>query len=225
MRNCSHLIREIRHCGEEKQVSPDEDYEYGSEDDDRFLHAADIENDEEHQQDCCREELVFLKGKGKKAEDGIDACGNGYRNTEYVVEYQRTARKDAGRGAKHVGGDDVAPAAMGEVLDEAGVRVGDDDNGTCGCQPQRKTEVGVPLKCGECFRWSVGRGGKAICAEPDPRKDRDKGELVEEGRVSDFLGLSEKSHPDSSPQSLLLVALLHGIAPRENSVTGKVYRG
>ena len=87
-----------------------------------------------------------------------------------------------------MGGDNVTASAVGEMLDETGVRIGDDNNGKRRCYPQRDTEVGVPLECGKSFRRPVRRGGKAVCTESDPREDRDEGEFVKEGRVPDFLG-------------------------------------
>ena len=81
----------------------------------------------------------------------------------------------------------------------------------------------MPLECGECFRRSIGRGGKSVRAESDPRKDRDKGELVKEGRVPDFLGLSEQAHPDTSPQSLLLLVFLFHLIPPPSLSRGLNY--
>jgi hypothetical protein len=66
--------------------------------------------------------------------------------------------------------------------------VGDDDDGKSRCQPQCKTGVGESMDCGECIRRFVGRGGKTVRAESDPREDRDEGELVIEGRVPDPWG-------------------------------------
>ena len=156
-------------------MGPDENCEYGSEDEDRFLHAADVEDDEAEHQQRRGQQLVLLKGKWEEAEDGIYAGGDGDRDAQDVIEDERAAGKYPCGGAEHVGGDNVAPSAVGEMLDEPGVGVGDDDHGKSRRQPERETEVGVPLDCGKRFRRPVGRGGKAVRAEPDPREHRYEG--------------------------------------------------
>lgn len=120
-----------------------------------------------------------------------------------------------------MGGDYVPSSPMGEMLDEPGVRVGDDDNGERRRQPERETEIGVPLDCGKCFRRTVGRGGKAIRPKSNPGEHRDEGELVKQGRVPDFLGSPEQARPHTMPESLLSVSLFHEISPAGISVTEK----
>ena len=71
-----------------------------------------------------------------QAEDGVAARRDRGRDGEHVVDEQRAAADDAEARAQQLGGDDVAAAARGEVLDDAGVRVGDDEDGERGAERQ-----------------------------------------------------------------------------------------
>jgi hypothetical protein len=115
-----------------------------------------------------------------------------------------------------MGGDYVTASPVGEMLDEAAVCIGDDGHCECRCYTQSKAKVSVPLDCSECFRRSIGRGGKAISAQANPSQDRDEREFVKKGRIPNFLGMPEQTHSDAAPQSLLLVSLYHGISSPGN---------
>ena len=82
-------------------------------------------------------DLVMVQGLGEVAEQGVAAGGDRDGDGHDVIHQQGAAGYDPRLLAEDVGGDDVAAASVGKVLDDAGVGVGDDENGQRGGQCQR----------------------------------------------------------------------------------------
>ena len=144
-------------------------------------------------------------GGREEAEDGVAAGDDGDGDRQHVVDEQGAAGEDAGLLAQGVRGDDVAAAARGEVLDDARVGVGDDEDGQGGGQGQDQGQVGVLAQDLEGLLGTVGGRGQAVGAEPDPGQDGDQGDLVEERRVLDVAGLADERPLDLAADVALII--------------------
>ncbi len=165
------------------------------------LTPAQVEDDEQDDGQDLERDLERLPAGGKEAEQGIAAGDDRDRNRQHVVDQKGGAGDDAGFLAQGMGGDDVAAAARGKVLDDPGVGRGDDKDGEGRGQGQEDGQVGVAAESLESLLGTVGRGRRAVRAQADPGQERDQGQLVEEGRVLDVPGRAEKRPCGSCPSS------------------------
>ncbi len=141
-----------------QQVGDDEDHEDRRHDGDRFLDPADVEHDQEHGQETGHRHLVMVVALGDVAEDGVAAGGDGDGDGQHIVHQQGAAGDHPGLFPQHVGGHDVAAAAVGEVLDDARVGIGDDEDGQRRGQAEKDRQVGVLAQGPEGLFRAVGRG-------------------------------------------------------------------
>ena len=181
---------------DEQDVGYDEDDEDRRQHGHRFLDAAQVDDDEKDDGHDLERDLERLVGRREEAEDGVTAGDDGDGDRQHVVDEQGRSGDDAGLLAQGVGGDDVAAASGREILDDARVGVGDDEDRQGRGQGQEDGQVGVLAQDLESLFRAVGGGREAVGAEADPGQDRDQGELVEEGRILDVAGLPDQGPPD-----------------------------
>ena len=110
--------------------------------------------------------------------------GDRRRDREDVVDEQRRAADHAEARAEELRGDDVAAAAGRKVLDDARVRVGDDEDGegrADGEERRRATSSRAPSvdDLAERRVGTVGRRRQTVGAEADPGEHRDERDAVE----------------------------------------------
>ncbi len=122
-----------------------------------FLDAADVEDDQDHRQGAGYRDLVMMETLGDVTEDGIAAGGDRDGDGHHVVHQQGASRNDPGLLPQHVGGHDVAPAAVGEMLDDARIGVRDDEYRQRGGQAEKDRQVGVLSQSPEGLLGAVGR--------------------------------------------------------------------
>ena len=113
---------------EDDDVGDDEDHEDGHEDGDGLFGAADIEDDHEDDQDGGHPDLERLPRGREIAEHGVGAGDDRDRDGQDIVDYERASRDQAGRPAEGLRRDDVAAAAVREMLDYLRVGIGDHEN-------------------------------------------------------------------------------------------------
>jgi hypothetical protein len=82
-----------------------------------------------------------------------------------------------------MGGNNVAATPAGKVFDDAGIGIGDGENGNRRPNGKECGEVDVIPERPECLLGTVGRGGEPVGTQPDPREDRDQGNLVKDGGI------------------------------------------
>ena len=115
-----------------------------------------VQHDEKDDQEDDEAYLVVVEAHGEKAEEGVGAGDEGDRDGQHIVDEERAARHDAGPLADGMGSHDVAAAAVGKVLDDAGVSVGDDQDGEGRGEGQEDREVGVGPEGAEGLLRPVG---------------------------------------------------------------------
>src|SRR6185369_11989944 len=144
-------------------------------DHDRYglLDTADVEDDQDHRQETGHRHLVVVVPFGNVAEDRIAAGGDGDGDGHHVVHQQGAARDHAGLLPQHVGGHDVTAATMREVLDDARIGIGDDED----------RQRGVFTQGAEGLLGTIGRGGQSVGSQTDPGQNRDQGQLVKQMRI------------------------------------------
>src|SRR5262249_21348889 len=100
-----------------------------------------------------------------------------------------------------LGGHDVPSAAGGEVLDDARVRVADDEDGQRHPEGEAHGERGVLLagldQLAKRLIRSVRARREAVGAEADPGEHRHQRDRVEGLRVANVLGGAEEQAPDA----------------------------
>ncbi len=125
-----HFPRAPDHDAEEKDGMRDEEGdEDGGEDGHRLLHATQVQYREQADGPELEWQLPGVPRGREEAESGVGGCGDGDRDGEDVVDEQRRARDDAETRAEELRRHDVPAAAEREVLDDARIGVGDDEDG------------------------------------------------------------------------------------------------
>ena len=143
---------------EHDDVGRHEEHEDRRQDRYRFLDAPDVEDDQDHYQEAGEGNLEVVILDRQVAEDRIHAGGDRDGDGHHVIDQQGAARNDPGLLPQHVGGHDVSAAAVGEVLDDARIGVGDDEDRQGHCHGQEKRKVGVLSQGPEGLFRTVGRG-------------------------------------------------------------------
>ena len=137
------------------------------------------------------------------AEDRVAARRDRHRDREHVVDEERAAADDAEARSEELGRDDVAAAAGREVLDDARVRVRDDEDGERGPGGEADGEGRVVAAVGDELAKrglrAVRRRREAVGAEADPREHRDERDAVERVLGVHVLGRAEEQRADLVP--------------------------
>ena len=120
-----------------------------------------------------------------------------------VVDHQRAARDHADPRSEQMRGHHVAAASGRELLDDAAVGGGDDEDGDCRGDRQGDGQVGVLAERKECLLRTVGGRGEAVRPQAHPGQEGDERHLVEVGRVGDVPGRAEDDPPDAFGETLL----------------------
>ena len=116
------------------EMGDDKDDKNRRHDHNGFLDAANVQYNQHHAQKAGNSDLVMVKAQRQITEKRIHAGGNGNGDGQHIVHQKGAAGDDAGLFTQHVGGDDIPAAAMGKMLDDPGIRVGDDENRKGRCQ-------------------------------------------------------------------------------------------
>ena len=91
---------------------------------DGFLDSPDVKDDQQHRQHTGHGNLVLVILLRNVTEHGIHAGGDGYGDSQHIVHQQGTSGDNPRLFPQHVAGHDISAAAMGKMLDDAGVGVG-----------------------------------------------------------------------------------------------------
>ncbi len=208
---------------EEDGVRHDEGHEDRKDRLDRLLHAPNVEHDEQPDRGDLEDDLGTLNGVEPRpevfgrdaagghaepgardhAEDSVPAGRDRRRDGQDVIDEERRAADDAEPRAQELGGDHVAAAARRKMLDDPRVGVGDDEDGERRTERepdgQRRKVVAIRHELAERGLRAVGRGRKAVGAEPYPRQHRDERDAVEGLFGVNVLGRTEYERPDLLP--------------------------
>jgi hypothetical protein len=90
--------------------------------------------DQHQYQHGAERDLVDMVRQGQEAEHSIAAGHDGYCDGQNVIHQQGAAGDHSGLLPQGMGGHDVASAAMGKVLYDPGIGVGDDEYGQSSSQ-------------------------------------------------------------------------------------------
>ena len=162
---------------------------------------------EKHQEDekCHEDQLVLQPGRRQITENGIAAGGQGHGDRQDVIHEEGRPRNDAGAVTDGVCGYDVPAAAVGKVLDDAGIGVRDDDDRHGRGQGQEHGKIGMRAQGLEGFLGTVGGRRQTVGAQSDPGHDGNEGDLVEDGGLVDVAGLAEEFSPQPRQKGLLVL--------------------
>ncbi len=178
--------------GDRRQVRHAEDEEDRHEERDGFLHAPEVQSNEEEQDQKLGSRLVAAEVGRKKIPDLVASGRHGDRDRQDVIDEERAPRDDAGLLPEELRGHEVPAAAARKVLDEVGVGGGDDGDGHGRHRHEDDGEGVVAAEGAEGLVGAVCGGGEPVGAEADPREERDEGEPVEDAGVSDVPTLSQE---------------------------------
>ena len=123
-------------------------------------------------------DLVHGPPRRQKAEDRIGARGNGDRDCEHVVHEKRGAGEHAPVLPKELRRHNVSAAAGRKVLDDAGVRVADDEDRQRCRQREKNSEARVLPELLEGLFRTVRAGRQAVRSEADPCEERNERQLM-----------------------------------------------
>ncbi len=174
-------------------MRPDEDEEDRREDRHGFLHAAEVQDDQEDEDDDLDRQLVAGHRRREEVPDLVAAGRDGHRDREDVVDEERAARDDAGPLSEELRRHEVAASPAREVLDEVRVGERNDAHRDGGHRDQDDREGAMlPERAERLVRTVRGRR-EAVGSQPDPREERDEREPVEDVRVLDVARLPEEN--------------------------------
>ena len=177
---------------DEDGVGDEEEREDRGEDAHRLLHAAQVEDHEQHDGRPLGGDLPGRERGRQEAPDGLASRGDRHRDGEDVVDEQRGAGDEAGSRAQEPRRHHVPAAAEGEVLDDPGVGERDEQHRPGRRERQRRGEE-VQVADGPVeLVGAVGRGGEAVGAQPHPGEQRDERDVVVGPRVVDVPGRAEE---------------------------------
>jgi hypothetical protein len=94
-----------------------------------------------------------------------------------------------------MGGNDVAATPAGEVFNDTGIGIGDGKNGNRRSNGEECGKIDMIPQRFEGLLGTVRGGGKSVGTQPDPREDRDQGNLVEDGGIFQAFGSSDNEMP------------------------------
>ena len=123
---------------------------------DGFLHPAEIQKNKKDNQPHDEGQLVMQKGGGKITEDGIPAGGQGNGNRQDIIDQQGRPGDDARAAADRMGGHHISAAAMGKAFNDAGIGVGNNENGERGGDGNKDGQIGMGSQSLEGFFRSIG---------------------------------------------------------------------
>src|SRR5205823_10460952 len=107
-----HPVADQDHVGEEEAEKNRQQDFYG------FLHAAQVQVQQQPDQHELGGELEFLGAERQQAEDRVDPARDRDRDREHVIDDQRRPGHEPGVGADQAGRDLVAAAARRKQLDD-----------------------------------------------------------------------------------------------------------
>ncbi len=177
--------------GDDEDVRQDEDAEDRHPDEDRLLHAAQVDEREPHDPGDAERELVGLRRVREEAEEGVGAAGDRDRDREDVVDQERAAGDDAGRGGEELARDQVAAAPGREERDDLRVAGADGDDRDDRGQGHEEAQVRVAEERLEGLLRAVARRREPVGAEAHPGEHGYEGEAVEQVPVRQRLLASE----------------------------------
>ena len=167
----------------------------------RFLHATEIQQDQdEHSEELDVElqrhadddQVGPACAVGQHAEDRVAAGGDGDGDGENVVDDQGRSAHHSGARTEEARGDHVSAAAEREVLDDAAVGRRDDQDGEGGRSREKDGQVGVLAEVLEgLFRPVRGRR-EPVGAQPHPGEKGDQRDVAEEVGILQVLGPAEQ---------------------------------
>ena len=141
------------------------------------------------------DQLRAVPAQRQEAEEGVAGRGDRDGDGQHVVDQQRAAGDDADVLAQQLGRHDVAAAAVGELLDDAPVGRGDDEDGAGRHHGQRQQQVGVLAEGAEGLVGAVGGRREAVGAQADPGEERHQRQAVEERAVGEAARPAEEEPP------------------------------
>jgi hypothetical protein len=89
--------------------------------------------------------------------------------------------------------DNIATSAVGEMLNNTRIGIGNNKYGKCGSETKKKSKVSMGTDGTESFFRSIGRRGETISSEPYPGEDRNESKLMKYFRIVNITGSSENS--------------------------------
>jgi hypothetical protein len=108
-------------------------------------------------------------------------------------------------------GNNISSSPAGEMFDDAGIGVRDDENRKCGAQGKKYGKIGMIAEGNKRLGRPVGRGGNTVSTETYPCKQRKESNLLEYSRVFYvFLGADE-GMPDTRPDVLPVPGVLRRV--------------
>ena len=153
---------------DQERVGDEEPEKNGQQDADRLLHAAHVHHQQHNDQHQLGSELEIACRGRQQAEQGIDATGNRYRDSEDIVDNQRRAGDQSRARADETARYAIPAAAGRKQLDDLVVRERNNEHRRRGRERHVEPEVGVLAQRLERLFRTVGRGGKSVCAQTDP---------------------------------------------------------
>ena len=173
---------------EHDDVGDDEGCENGRQDHDGFLDAPDVQNHQEHDEHGGGRDLKPMELRRQVAEQGVNARSDGDSDRQNVVDDQRTAGNHARSFPEHMGRHDVAAAAVGEMLDDSRIGIGDDAHSDGGSDGQEHRQIRVASQRPEGLFRTVRRGRQSIRSQPHPSQQGNERQLMKEPRVLQICG-------------------------------------
>ncbi len=196
-----HLVRHARHVVQvhadaahhEDRVREQEQAEDGRQDRHRLLHAAQVHDDQQHDDADLGLDLPRRRAGGQHAEHLVRAAGDRHRDRQHIVDEQRGAGDEADLGAEQLRRHDVAAAAERKPLDDLRIRHRDDEHRERRRQRQRHRQVGVRAERAERLVGAVRRRRQPVRAQADPGQQGDERDRVIRVRVADVAWRAEQA--------------------------------
>ena len=172
-------------------VSDDKQQEYRDQGQDRLPDPPQVQDRQKENGRQGHGQFVAVPGRRQKAEDGIDAAGDGDRDRQDIVDQEGTTGHHADGRGDQLPGDQITPAACREQLDDLDIAGADDEYGQGRHDRQEDGQVGMPLQGQEGLLRPVTGRRDAVGSQTDPGQEGDEGDLVEDARLRGLPGRAE----------------------------------